>query len=226
MQLRAVGRAVLVAAAPRLALRMLVEAVDAVPRRAAVLRAEQSLRRRARVPDARLRRVARRQPERVIDDAAAALARTPAAWSPPSRSCRDRSSETPSGRGARCARRRAASCRRADRQRVMDDVAEEMRPGELPRAARGIARRASTGPCASRSSKRARGARRRRELRHGVAGIDDAADLRAGSYRTLRRRCDARRKRRLRASRYNLRSAAILCAVRDSSHAHSHRRHP
>ena len=54
VQLRAVGRAVLVAAAPRLALRMLVEAVDTRPGRAAVGRAEQPLRRRARVPDAGL----------------------------------------------------------------------------------------------------------------------------------------------------------------------------
>src|SRR6266581_3018379 len=73
MQLRTVRRAVLVAAAPCLTLRMLVEAIHSPPRCSVVVRHEQSLRRRSRIPDARARRVARRQPERVVDDAIAAL---------------------------------------------------------------------------------------------------------------------------------------------------------
>ena len=67
VELGPVRRAVLVAAAPLLAVRMLVEAGDARPGRAAVGRAEEPLRRRARVPDAELGRVARREPERVVD---------------------------------------------------------------------------------------------------------------------------------------------------------------
>src|SRR6185369_627785 len=47
VELRAVRRAVLIAAAPRLALRMIIEAVDAGPSRAAVGGTEQTLRRSA-----------------------------------------------------------------------------------------------------------------------------------------------------------------------------------
>src|SRR5205823_11241777 len=68
---RAIGGAILVAAAPCLAPRMRVEAFDAFPRRAGIARAKQSLRRRAGVPDARLVRMSGREPERVIDDASA-----------------------------------------------------------------------------------------------------------------------------------------------------------
>src|SRR5947207_11898655 len=72
VQLRAVGRSILIAAAPRFALRMLVESVDTLPRRAAVVRAKQSLRRCARVARPRLGGMAGRQPKRVVDDTYAA----------------------------------------------------------------------------------------------------------------------------------------------------------
>src|SRR5437588_10368648 len=52
MQLRAIGRAILIATAPLLAPRVRVESRNAFPRRATVTRAEQTLRRRSRVPHA------------------------------------------------------------------------------------------------------------------------------------------------------------------------------
>ena len=69
VQLAAVGRAVLVAAAPRLARGCSLNPATPIPGRAAVVGAEQALRRGARVPDARFRRVSRGQPERVVDHA-------------------------------------------------------------------------------------------------------------------------------------------------------------
>ena len=115
VQLRAVGRAVLVAAAPRLALRMRVEAGDAFQV------APPSSERNSPCGDVPAYQTPGcdawpgRQPERVVDDAPAVRRRTPAASPPPSTSGRGRSSGTPSGRDARCAPRRAASCRRAGR---------------------------------------------------------------------------------------------------------------
>src|SRR5436190_15848425 len=73
VQLGAIGRSILIAAAPRLALRMAVEAIDAFPCRAAVGRAEQPLRRSTGVPCALFRRVPRCQPKCVVDDASAAF---------------------------------------------------------------------------------------------------------------------------------------------------------
>ncbi len=140
VELRAIRRAVLVAAAPGLALRMLVEAVDAHPGRAAVGRAEESLRRRARVPHARLRRVARRQPERVVDAARAARLE---------RRRRGGLLPRPAAIGGAEHRRAEVARARGDEERlpvarilhrVMHDAAEKMRTGKLPRAPRGIAR--------------------------------------------------------------------------------------
>src|SRR5215472_17960204 len=75
MQLRAVGCASLIISTPRFALRMFVQTLDASPCGAAVLGSEQPLRRGARKPDARHRLVSRREPERVINDPARALAK-------------------------------------------------------------------------------------------------------------------------------------------------------
>src|SRR5438552_3451507 len=75
VHLRAIRRSILIATTPRLARRVLVEAFDAAPRCAGVLGTEQSLRRCPRIPHAGFRGVARRQPERMIDDASAALAK-------------------------------------------------------------------------------------------------------------------------------------------------------
>src|SRR5207253_4814889 len=71
MELRAVGRAVLLAAGPLPVHRVLVEAAHALPARPAVLGAEQALRRGARVPDAGFVGMAGGQPEHMIDGAAA-----------------------------------------------------------------------------------------------------------------------------------------------------------
>ena len=60
---RAVGRVLLGPLGPRLPHRMVVPAVDGRPRVAAVVAAEQALRRSAGVPDAGLVGVARREPE-------------------------------------------------------------------------------------------------------------------------------------------------------------------
>ena len=152
VQLRAVRRAVLVAAAPRLAVGMLVESRHAFPRRAAVRRAEQSLRRRARIPDARLARVSRREPERVIDDAAAALGECgrPRGFLPGASVVGRAEDRRPEVAGARCGEQRLAVARIDDR--VVNDVAEKLRPGQLPRRCARCRRSASTVLCASRSA--------------------------------------------------------------------------
>src|SRR5262249_47343495 len=73
VHLGAVGRAVLVAPAPRLAFGVIVEAGDTLPGHGAVFALEESLRRGARIPHARLARVTGREPEYVIDAAPALL---------------------------------------------------------------------------------------------------------------------------------------------------------
>src|SRR6202165_2046715 len=75
MQFRTVGRSVLVIAAPRLAHRVLVEAIDADPRGAAIFGAKQSLRRGASVPGFGLAGGSRRQPESMVDRASAAFSK-------------------------------------------------------------------------------------------------------------------------------------------------------
>ena len=132
MQFRSVRRAVLVAAAPRLALRMRVETRDPFPRRATVDRAEESLRRGAGPPDARLRSVARCEPERVIDDAAAVgrergrLHR----FLPRATAVRRAEHRRPEMAGT-CGRQQRLAVARIE-HRVVDDVAQELRTGELP----------------------------------------------------------------------------------------------
>src|SRR5262249_36293829 len=69
VHLRSIRRAVLLAAGPRLTHRMIVKSGDRFPGVPTVFRAEQTLRRCASVPDLRLARVARREPENVIHHA-------------------------------------------------------------------------------------------------------------------------------------------------------------
>ncbi len=138
MQLRAVGRAVLIAAAPRLPVLVLVESVDTGPGRATIRGAKQALRRRARVPHAGLGRVPGREPERMVDRAATAglecrrrgrlLPRAPAVGRAEYR--------RPEMAGARGREDRPPVARIG--HRVMHDVTEESRAGELPRSARGV----------------------------------------------------------------------------------------
>src|SRR6266550_1116012 len=75
MQFRAVGRSVLVVAAPCLSHRVLVEAIDADPRGAVIFGAKQSLRRGARIPGFGLARVSRCKPESMVDRAPAAFSK-------------------------------------------------------------------------------------------------------------------------------------------------------
>src|SRR5205814_8421250 len=133
VELRAVGRAVLVAAAPRLAFRMIVEAVDADPGRAAVGGAEQSLRRSAGVPDAGFRRVSRRQPERMIGGAAAAGLKRGRMRGlfPRSAAIGRAKNRRPEMTGARGGENGPRVARISDR--MMHDMSEEIRAGEFPR---------------------------------------------------------------------------------------------
>src|SRR5437763_5755620 len=68
MHLWTVRGAVLAAAAPGISHGMIVKAGDAVPGLAAIFASKQSLRRRSRIPNPRLTRMSRREPERVIED--------------------------------------------------------------------------------------------------------------------------------------------------------------
>lgn len=70
VELAAVRRLILIAAGPFFAVGMVVELLHLVPGQAAVGRLEETLRRDAGVPDASFGRMARGQPEDVIDDAA------------------------------------------------------------------------------------------------------------------------------------------------------------
>ena len=117
VQHRPVGRVLLRPLGPRLPHRVVVPAAHRLPRVAAVVGAEQALRRAAGVPDAGLARVAGRQPEHRVAGCARAdrRSRTRAARRLLSTIARGRSSGTPSGRGGRCASRAASSCGRADR---------------------------------------------------------------------------------------------------------------
>src|SRR6266550_3932271 len=75
MQFRAVGRSVLVIAAPCLSHRVLVEAIDADPRGAVIFGAKQSLWRSACVPGFGLARVSRCKPESMVDRAPATFSK-------------------------------------------------------------------------------------------------------------------------------------------------------
>jgi len=103
-------------------------------------RPKQALRRRAGVPHARFGRVAGRQPERVIDHASAALGER--------RRLRRLLPRLAGVERAEHGRAEVAGARGGQHDlcvagignRVMDDVTEELRSGELPGAARQIAR--------------------------------------------------------------------------------------
>src|SRR5438046_2487363 len=131
MQLCAVGRSILIAAAPCLALRMLVEAIDAFPSRAAIGRAEQPLGGSTRVPRGLFGRVTRRQPERVIDDAAAAFGEC--GWLRGFLPCLAGVAGAKDGwaevAGSRCRGQRPCIAGSADR--MMDDVTTKQRAREL-----------------------------------------------------------------------------------------------
>src|SRR5712691_916914 len=70
MHLRAIGRAVLLAACPLLAHGMFVEPLHAFPRLASVLRPKQPLRRSAGIADVRFAGVSWSQPEDMVHDEA------------------------------------------------------------------------------------------------------------------------------------------------------------
>src|SRR5439155_13020100 len=139
VQLGAIGGTILIAAAPRLALRMLVEAIDAFPGCAAVGRAEQPLRGSTGVPRALFRCVTGCQPKCMVDDAAAAFGE-----------CGRLRRLLPSFAGVGRAKNRRAkmTCSRRREQRswiarvadgVVNDVTVEQRAGDFPRIAREIA---------------------------------------------------------------------------------------
>ncbi len=143
---------------------MRIESLDAVPRRAGIARAEQPLRRRPGVPDARFLGEGGREPERVIDGKAARFreCRRPHGLLPrPSAIGRaeDRRAEMAGARGGE--QRPAAAGIRHD---VVDDVAEELRPGKPPAVARDVARERPESlaggdeqPCLSRRRRTRRG---------------------------------------------------------------------
>src|SRR5690349_3904992 len=140
MQFRTVRRSVLLAAAPGLPLRMRVESVDAFPGRAPVVRPEQSLRRCAGIEDARLVVMRGCQPERVIDDALAAVRECRRLLRFPPRPtgilrAEDRGAQVAGARGSEHSLRLARV-----RDRMVQDVTEELRSAELPSVARDVAR--------------------------------------------------------------------------------------
>src|SRR5204863_8072122 len=108
-------------------------------RSASVSEAQQSLGRRAALPDGGFSRVSRRQPERMIDGAAAAglergrlrglFPRSPAIGRAKNR--------RPEMTGARGGENGPRVARIGDR--MVHDMSEEIRAGEFPRAARSVA---------------------------------------------------------------------------------------
>ncbi len=139
MQLGAVRRAVLIAAAPRFALRMRIEPADAFPRGAAVVGAEESLRRGSRIPGAGLAGMSRCQPERVIDDPPAVggeggRTRRLLPRAPVVRRAKHGRTEVS---GARRHQHRLAVARVDDS--MMNRVSEKLRAGKPPTVARDVA---------------------------------------------------------------------------------------
>src|SRR5450432_1518141 len=132
MQFRSVGRAVLVTPAPVLALRMFVETIDTMPRRATVFRAKQSLRRTARIPHARLRRVPGREPERVVEHAPGAFAKRGRLFRfvPCPSTIGRAKNRGPQMAGARRREQDLAVARIDDA--MVHDVAQELRAGQAP----------------------------------------------------------------------------------------------
>ncbi len=160
MQLRPVRRAVLVPAAPGLALRVLVEPVDPGPGGAAILRAKQTLRRRPGVPHARFACVTGSEPEAVVDGAPTSRMKGRRAHRllPGSTAINRAKYRRPQMAGAHRCEKCLAIARVEDR--VMHDVSEELGTREFPRSPRSIA---FDGPqTLARRDQQLRGARRRR----------------------------------------------------------------
>ena len=129
MQFRTVGRSILVVAAPGLAHRVLVEAIDADPRGAAIFGAKQSLGRGARVPGFGLAGGSRRKPESMVDRASAAFSK--GRWTFRLVPCPTAIGRTEDGRPemARASRgeQRLSVARIGDA--MMNDVAKKVRTG-------------------------------------------------------------------------------------------------
>ena len=170
VELAAVRGRVLVAAAPVASARVVVEAGDPGPRDAAVVGAEQPLRRGSGVPDLRLGRVPRRQPERVVDHAAAAggegrrrcrLGPVPAAVG----RAEDRRAQVP-GAGSGKHRPGVAGVGHG----VVDDVPEEMRAGQRPVSARRVALQPPQALAGGDVQRHRRGGRRAGRCDSGFTG--------------------------------------------------------
>ena len=140
MQLRPVRRAVLHRAHPLAVLRVVVDRGERLPGEAAVLGAEQALRRGAGVPDTRLGGVARGQPEGVIDGAAVlglGEGGRPRRLLPVATEIVGAEHRRPEVAGLRRRQQRAPVAR--VEHEMADDVAEEVRPVGPPCPSRGIA---------------------------------------------------------------------------------------
>ena len=139
VELRTVRCAVLVAAAPCLALRMRIESFHSPPRSAVIVGHEKTLRRRPRVPDAGVRRMSGGQPECVIDDALAALlkCRRLFCFMPRSAAIAGAKNRGPEVSGARRRQDRASVARIRDT--MMNDVPEKLRSRKVPGPARRVA---------------------------------------------------------------------------------------
>ena len=175
---------------PRLPHRVVVPAVDRLPRVAAVLAAEQALRRAARVPDAGLVGVARasaRTPRcrRALERGR--RPRTRAAASPRSTSRRGRSSGTRSGRGGRCAPPSSSVRRsRGSSTTCCDDVAEEHRP-RRPTTSCASRRRARIHAPLRVPDEQARGVSHCVASSGGQIATSRASDSRGSGYSSLSR---------------------------------------
>src|SRR4029079_2132124 len=167
MQFCAVRRPVLIAAAPRLALRVLVESGHTPPGGAAVFGAEQALRRGPGVPHTRLARVSGRQPECVVDGPVAAFAERGRllGFVPAAAAVRGAKNRRPELAGGGPGKHRLAVARVGDA--VVHDMAKELRPGDAPAAARGVAVQLPQA-LARRAEQTPPNARHLRSLRHDV----------------------------------------------------------
>src|SRR5260370_30080094 len=138
MQFRAVGRSVLAVAAPRLAHGMLVEAIDAVPRGAAIFGAKQSLRRGTREPGFGLGRMSRRKPETMVDRAFTSLSKGRRTFRLVPRTTSIGGTEDGGSEVARASRGQECPAVARIGDAMMNDVAEKVRTGEAPLAARRV----------------------------------------------------------------------------------------
>lgn len=143
MQLRPIGRAVLRSAHPFAVLRIVVQPRAGCPALTAVLAAEQTVRRLAGVPRARLARMSRLQPERMVDAARRGGAfylrkrRRLLRLHPAAAEVVGAEDRRPQVSRARRGEQRAPVAR--IEHQVMDDVAEEMRAVHAPGPPRRIA---------------------------------------------------------------------------------------